>query len=174
MTLTTHPAEPSVGNSETNVHVCCRINISLLCSGLPAHSLSPSLEKTFVLLFLTICNWIMSRQNGNKRADKQNNKPNGEAPKGPGTVGQRRRSQGRASEPGADGKDSKGKRKVFYKFDEVEDEFEEFESVREIDMRPETNDNELTIWMNSWIDDDDIDFAAVMSNNNVNVVQSHP
>lgn len=117
----------------------------------------------------------MSGHNGNKRADKQNNKPDGGSPasKGTGVVGQGRQSQGRAAELGPNKKSATRKHKTGYDFDDVDDEFEEFEPVKQVEMQTETDDNKLTIWMNSWIDDDDFDFAPAIKNNKINAGRSN-
>lgn len=52
-------------------------------------------------------------------------------------------------------------RNPIHRYEEIDDEFEEFESAHRIEPEPSTEDK-VTIWMNSWMDEDDGDFRIIL------------
>jgi len=58
------------------------------------------------------------------------------------------------------GKSSTTRPTIRHNVDEFEDEFEEFESPQFRSVPDLSVDDKVTIWMNSWMDDDDGDFSS--------------
>lgn len=97
----------------------------------------------------------MSKRNGNAGADKLDNGPgeraSGAAPPESGSGSKKRRP-------------ARSHKVTRHRLDEVEDEFEEFESAHGIESQMPAVDK-VTIWLNSWMDEDDGDFGPNLTLN---------